>query len=132
MLNRLAQKVEKVISALVVGSLAFAFFPQGVVPAHYNFIYQFVERYYIVGILLVIFSIPALLRLVVPPLMPEKELMIRNVTNFTLAVGYLFFTILSALSFGLFQVNWLNVAAISVVSGMLYVNSRLVTLDGRN
>lgn len=131
MRSKLVPFIEKVISALVIGSLAFAFFPSGIVPTNYNFIYQFVERYEIVGFLLVAFSVPAFLRFIMPVINPGCELVIRNVTNFTLAIGYLFFCVLSVLTYGPFQVNWLNALAVSLISGALYLNSRWVSLYGQ-
>jgi membrane protease YdiL (CAAX protease family) len=131
MRHRIAPAIENIISALVVGSLAFAFFPSGVVPRNFNIIYQLVEQYKIVGVILVLLSIPAILRLIVNFRPPEKRFRIRSITNFTFAVGYLFFTSLSIAAFGIFQVNWLNSLSLSAISAVLFVNSRSETVHGQ-
>jgi hypothetical protein len=131
MRNKFVLFIEKVISALAVGSLALAFFPQGVVPRDYNFISTFIEQFEVVGILLIFISIPAFLRLVVPIFSKGNIDRLRVVTNFTLSVGYLFFAVLSILTYGIVQIHWLNALALSLVSGALYLNSKVGYDNGR-
>jgi hypothetical protein len=131
MRRKIAPALENIISALVVGSLAFAFFPSGIVPRNTNIIYQLVEQYNIVGVILVVLAVPAAIRLLYNLRKPVDRIHIRQYTNFSLAVGYLFFTVLSVAAFGPYQVNWLNSLALSLISAILFINSRLGEPDGQ-
>lgn len=125
--------MELVISGLVIGSLIFATTPPPeLLPSEevVNPLSTLADLYTVVPYLLGILALFAIIRIVTQFVFKKALPKARILANFSFAMGYLFFAALSAAYYGLFQVNWLNVLALSLISAGLYIERKLVGVDG--
>lgn len=124
--------MEMVVSGLVLGSLFFAVTPPpDLAPGttSVNALSVLAQLYTIVPWLLGILGLVAICRIGCQLFLKSHLDRIRVFANFAFFLGYLFFAALSAAYYGAYQVNWLNVLAIGLISGGLYIE-RKVGSDG--